>query len=290
MEAIKKRILSKQITPFDIPSLNDSYIVEVLKEAILTKYSTVPPDVLRRIFAYTDTVKHSACIVAYICKVFDQFGSHSIQVYKALIITIECLETGSQPFFMAAKALTPEFLTVIYLSFRAKNIPLRDIIHKMALSIYNYLMYDEPLPNIGDYSNPAQVNQPEINYVKLKNPYDEGSSDNDYDFTSSSSTYDEDDEDSNTAPFQNYSAIPENDDLTQQQHLENQIPIQDPFQSARDAFLIQFEAIRPEVTKLVSKEAPVESDTETLEFKEFKRENELSSINNTIYDTSMDWC
>lgn len=150
---IREYLFASIKSPYDVPHLKNPEISEVIRKAISGTNYIVQPTVLRELQKMSATVKNSAIILTQLCKVFDEFGSHPIPIYKALIILYSCLKGGTDAFFKVARTLVPEIQTVLYLSFNHKRVTFREQIHKLARAIYEYLMYDVPLPDEVDLNS-----------------------------------------------------------------------------------------------------------------------------------------
>ena len=142
--------LFKYKSALDIPELKNSPIADIIKKATSGNQYRVPPHVISQINDLGTNTVNCAVIITGLLRVFDEFGSHPIPVYRSLSILLMLLKSGRDTFIPVARALVPEIQTVLYLSFGEKRVLFRDQIHLMATSIYYFLMYDATLPDITD--------------------------------------------------------------------------------------------------------------------------------------------
>lgn len=152
--------LFKEKSAFDIPDLKQSSIEKLIKSATQgdNKNYMVPPQTLTQITDSGYTIPGCAVVITQLLRVFDELGSHPMPVYKALVIMLSCLKCNYRDKFIpVARSLVPEIQTVLYLSFGEIHPMLRDEIHLMAAAIYDFLMYDVPLPDIEDFSRARRV-------------------------------------------------------------------------------------------------------------------------------------
>lgn len=148
----------KEKTPYDIPDLKNANIETIVKKAIAGNNYIVPPPTLQQVYDLGTTPQTCASVIIQLLKIYDDMGSHPIPVYKSLIILLFLLKSGSKNYINVARALVPEIQTVLYLSFGEKRVTFRDQIHLMASAIYNFLMYEAPLPDAGDFHDKLSGN------------------------------------------------------------------------------------------------------------------------------------
>ncbi|KAH0787235.1 hypothetical protein GPJ56_008746 [Histomonas meleagridis] len=142
--------LFKYKSALDIPELKNNSITEAVKKATSGSQYRVPPHIISQINDLGTSTVNCAVIITSLLRVFDEFGSHPIPVYRALSILLMLLKSGRSTFVPVARALVPEIQTILYLSFGEKRVLFRDQIHLMATSIYYFLMYDAALPDISE--------------------------------------------------------------------------------------------------------------------------------------------
>lgn len=164
----------KELSPFDIPELRNQRIEKIIKEAVSTQNLTVQPTTIQTLISIGNNPLDCAVVITQLLREFDEHGSHPKPVYKALLIMFSLLKNGNQNYIHVCRALVPEIQSCLYLSFGEKRVLFRDQIHLMAAAIYDFLMYEVPLPDansfgIESYSNrqyhrpapPPEDNDPE---------------------------------------------------------------------------------------------------------------------------------
>lgn len=155
-----KNMFGKEKSAFDIPELKNPMIERVIKNAVQDSKSTysVPTQILNQISSMGSSYQACAIILTQILRVFDELGSHSSPVYKSLVIMISCLQgENKERFIQVGRALVPEIQTVLYLSFDEIHPAFRDEIHLMASAIYDFLMYEVPLPEINEFNTQNRI-------------------------------------------------------------------------------------------------------------------------------------
>lgn len=154
--------LLKEKSPFDIPELKNKNIEKIIKDSVTPSTFSVQPQVISQLIAMGHSPLECAVIITQLLRVFDELGSHPGPVYKALIIMLSILRTGHENFIKVCRALVPEIQTVLYLSFGEKRVNFRDQIHLIAAAIYDFLMYEAPLPDVNnfDINTSKQLHRP----------------------------------------------------------------------------------------------------------------------------------
>lgn len=143
--------LFKELSPFDIPELKNQRIEKIIKEAVSTQNLTVQPNTIQTLIAIGNHPLDCAVVVTQLLREFDEHGSHPKPVYKALLIMFSLLKSGNQNYIHVCRALVPEIQSCLYLSFGEKRVLFRDQIHLMAAAIYDFLMYEVPLPDVNSF-------------------------------------------------------------------------------------------------------------------------------------------
>ena len=181
----------------DIPELKNSKIDELIKKATSGNQLSVAPNLVYQINDLGVNVVNCAIIVTGLLRVFDEFGSHPIPVFRALSILLTLLKKGQHDFVPVARALVPEIETVLHLTFNDKRTLLRPQIHSMAHDIYNFLMYDSQLPEISKYMNDTSAKM-----HLTPPPVDNKSTFQPVVFMNESKNTEEDDDDDMDIPFE----------------------------------------------------------------------------------------
>ncbi|KAK8852462.1 hypothetical protein M9Y10_017438 [Tritrichomonas musculus] len=138
-------------SPFDIPELRNQRIEKIIKEAVSTQNLTVTPNTIQTLNSIGNNPLDCAVVITQLLREFDEHGSHPKPVYKALLIMFSLLKTNNQNYIHVCRALVPEIQSILYLSFGDKRVLFRDQIHLMAAAIYDFLMYEAPLPDANSF-------------------------------------------------------------------------------------------------------------------------------------------
>lgn len=153
-------MFGKEKSVFDIPELKNPMLEKIIKNAVQDSKSTysVPAQILTQISNMGTSCQSCAIIMTMLLRVFDELGSHSSPVYKSLVIMIACLQgANKERFTQVGRALVPEIQTVLYLSFDEIHPAFRDEIHLMASAIYDFLVYEVPLPEINEFNTQNRI-------------------------------------------------------------------------------------------------------------------------------------
>jgi hypothetical protein len=151
-------VLMTSKSPFNIQELRDGNIDKFV-QSIMSESTPIPVPAAARltISGFGRTRESAFMTLARLVRNFDELGSHPRPVYKTLVLIVACLQGEYRHNFIPiARELAPEIQTVQYLTFEELYTPLRDEIHLMAGAIYEFLMFDTPLPEHDDFSHTAR--------------------------------------------------------------------------------------------------------------------------------------
>jgi hypothetical protein len=145
---------------YDIPEIRVSSIERTLRN--VTNGSSSPVISQRTLQSIREKGQsHQVCVtvVVYLMRIIDEFGSHTLPVYKALFLLVACLQSQWHDNFAAVcRVLLPEIQSILFLTFGTKSAPYRDRIHMMAASIFDHLVYKVELPDLEFYAGKWQFN------------------------------------------------------------------------------------------------------------------------------------
>lgn len=143
--------------PFGVQNLYNQNLRNDIKKIITNKTYLVTPDEFRKILSYNCSRRDSFRIVTALLAAIDEHGTYSLPVLKALNILFVGLKENTNNFVDAARALTPEIRTILFLSFTERSDPYREQVHALTQTIYEFLAYKVPLPQSSEATRPHRA-------------------------------------------------------------------------------------------------------------------------------------
>ncbi|EAX93923.1 hypothetical protein TVAG_342400 [Trichomonas vaginalis G3] len=146
--------------PFGIPNLYNASLRSELRKIAAGKTFIVTPDENRKILDTVVSVRDSYIVVATILMLIDENASHSLPVFKLLVILMNGLHQNRYEFVEAAKTFSKEIRSILFLNFGDPADIYREQIHYMIQAIYHHIVYSTKLPTVESCTKASQLPEP----------------------------------------------------------------------------------------------------------------------------------